>query len=76
MSSAETDTSTALANAEIFILAYKALSEEAKGRVLRALMEDKEFVEDMEAALIWERRKDEPTRPFREYLAEREEREG
>jgi len=50
------------------------LGPEARRRVLKGLVEDGDLREDLEAALLWEQRKDEPRRPLRSYLAERKDR--
>jgi len=62
----EADQSTA----NVFVTALAALSDKARRLVIMELLEDKSLREEVEAALLWEARKDEPRRPFREYLAE------
>ena len=57
------------AKAEGFLTALKALPKKERQAVLSAIAEDEELREDLlDLALLVERR-DEPSRPFREYLA-------
>lgn len=58
------------ASAEVFVVAFKALPQKTRRKVLSSLLELEDWREDVEAALLWEERKDEPRRSFREYLAE------
>ena len=58
------------ASAEVFITAFKALPLKARRKILSSLLETETLREDLEAVLLWDERKDEPSRPFREYLAE------
>jgi len=58
------------ASAEVFVTAFKALPRQARDKVLAKLIEAEDLREDIKAALIWEQRKNEPRRPFREFLAE------
>ena len=76
MSKGLSNADASMASEEIFVLGFKALTEDARRHVVAALIRDDELMEDMEAALLWEQRKDEPSRPLREYLAEREAREA
>jgi hypothetical protein len=64
------------AAASVFITALRTLSASARRRVVMMIIEDENLREDVEAALLWEERKDEPRRPFREYLEEYESREN
>jgi hypothetical protein len=66
-----TATAAADASAEVFLVAFRALPERARRRVLSSLVETAELREDVEAALLWEDRRAEPRRSFREYLASR-----
>ena len=59
---------------EIFLMALQSLSKAEREAVIGRILEDPELREDLlDMALIRERR-GEPTRPFEEYLAERDER--
>jgi hypothetical protein len=60
----------AQASAEVFVTAFRALPRRARIIVLTSLVEAEDLREDVEAALLWEQRKDEPRRPLREFLAE------
>ena len=61
---------------EIFLMALQSLSKAEREAVIGRILEDPELREDvLDMALIRERR-GEPTRPFEEYLAERNERLG
>jgi len=59
------------ATAEIFLRALKALSKAERDAVVVRIARDKEFARDIrDLALIADRRH-EPSRPCREYLAEK-----
>ena len=59
------------ATAEVFLTALRALSKRERQAVLCGIADDDELREDLlDLALIAERRH-EPSRPFREYLAEK-----
>ena len=60
------------AKAEVFITAFRTLSPDVRRRVLAGLLSDSDLLEDVEAALLWEERKDEPRRSLRDYMAERD----
>jgi len=62
--------------AEVFLWALQSLSKAEREAVISRLMEEPELREDILDIAIFEQRKDEPSRPFREYLAERGERIG
>jgi len=58
--------------AEVFLTAIRSLPKAERDRVLRGLVKDRNLRRDlMDLATIEERRK-EPSRPFREYLKERD----
>ena len=58
--------------AEVFLTAFRSLAKAERETVLRGLVKDKNLRRDlMDLATIEERRK-EPSRPFREYLKERQ----
>ena len=59
------------ARAEIFITAFRSLSKGEKEAVIKKLLNDKHFMQDlMDAAIIQERIK-ESSRPLKKYLASR-----
>ncbi len=58
------------ASAEVFVTAFRALPRRARSIVLTSLVGAEDLREDVEAALLWEQRKDEPRRPLRAFLAE------
>jgi hypothetical protein len=60
---------TADASAIVFLTAFRALGPAARRQVLKGLIDSTDLREDFEATLLWEERKDEPRRSFREYLA-------
>lgn len=66
------DTTAAKASAEVFLMAFKTLSRDARTKVIEELARDEGVWEDLEAAALWEQRKDEPRQSFDEYLAEHE----
>ena len=66
------DTAVAGASAEVFLMAFRTLSRDARTKVIEELARDREVWEDLEAAALWEQRKDEPRQSFDEYLAEHE----
>ena len=57
--------------AEVFLWALQTLSKAEKEAVISRLLEDPELREDILDIAIIELRKDEPSRPFRDYLADR-----
>lgn len=59
------------ATVEVFVTAFRSLTREARGKILMKFLEDDELREEVEAAILWEQRKDEPRRPFRKCLADR-----
>jgi hypothetical protein len=59
------------ATAEVFLTAFKALPKQDQAAVLAGIAADEGLREDLfDLALIAQRR-GEPSRPFREYLAEK-----
>ncbi|MEK7369078.1 MAG: hypothetical protein AABZ62_05380 [Planctomycetota bacterium] len=62
---------TTEATAEIFWTAFRALSKKEREAVVEKLLRDKEFMEDLTDIVIIEQRKEEPSRPLEEYLADR-----
>ena len=64
------------AKAEVFWMAFKGLTKKEKRFVVEKLLKDREFVEDLIDMAIIEQRRKEPSRPLKDYLAERENREN
>jgi hypothetical protein len=62
------------ATAEIFLTAFYALSKPDQTTVVKRLLEDQEFGEDLMDIAILEQRRQEPSRPLTEYLATRKHR--
>jgi len=59
------------ATAEVFLTALRGLSEEQRQAFFAGLADDEQFREDLVDLAHLLDREDEPSRPFREYLAER-----
>jgi hypothetical protein len=59
------------ATAEIFWTAFSALPKAEQHVVVDRLASDKEFREDLLDLAVLEKRRSEPSRPFRNYLQER-----
>ena len=65
---------TIQSKAEIYLMALQSLSKAEKKAVIARLLEDESLREDiLDIALIRQRTK-EPSRPLKEYLAERKKR--
>ena len=58
------------AQAEVFLLAFSALPRAEQLGVLDRLLSDQELREDLMDLAEIEKRKDQPSRPLREFLAE------
>lgn len=58
--------------AEVFLTAFRSLSKADRDRVLRGLVKDRDLRRDLMDLATIEERKKEPSRPFREYLKERQ----
>ena len=56
---------------EVFWMAFSSLSKKERQAVVERLLKDPQFGEDLMDIAIFEQRKHEPSRPFREYLEER-----
>lgn len=56
---------------EVFWMAFSSLSKKERQAVVERLLKDPEFREDLMDIAVFEQRKYEPSRPFREYLEER-----
>ena len=60
--------------AEVYLMALQSLSKAEKEAVIARLLEDTELREDILDLALIQQRQGEPSRPFREYLAERRKR--
>ncbi len=65
---------TAQSRAEIYLMALKSLSKAEKEAIINRLLEDESLREDILDIALVQQRHGESSRPFREYLAEREKR--
>jgi len=63
---------TKAVTAEAFWMAFQALSMPEQRAVIERLLQDGDFREDLMDIALIEKRRDEPSRPLREYLAERQ----
>lgn len=61
--------------ADVFLHALKTMPKEQKDAVLVRIASDKEFNQDLQDLLVFENRKKEKSRSFREYLAEKKSKE-
>lgn len=59
------------ATAEIFLIALKALSKKQQNAVLAGIAQDENLREDLFDLTLIAKRRNEPSRSFRQYLAER-----
>ncbi len=59
------------ATAEVFLTAFRALSRKERQAVLARLASDPDLREDLYDLALVTQRRDEPSRPLREYLAEK-----
>ena len=73
MSNVLDTTESSAATAKVFVTAFKSLPSGARREILLELLIDEKLREDVTAALLWEERKNEPRRSFREYLSEHSE---
>ena len=60
--------------ARVFMQAFKSLPYQERESFLGELVKTKKYREDLIDLAIIEARRNEPSRPFREYLAERKKR--
>jgi hypothetical protein len=60
------------ARVEVFWLAFKGLPKQERHLIVQKLLEDREFMEDLLDVAVMEQRRDEPSRPLADYLAEQE----
>ena len=61
------------ATADVFLTALKALPVAERKQVLVRIMEDRSMRKDLLDLSVFEERKNESSRPFRDYLASRQE---
>ena len=61
---------------EVYLMALQSFIKAEKEAVLARLLEDTELREDILDLALIQQRRGEPSRPFREYLAEKRERAG
>ncbi len=66
----------AQSKAEIYLMALESLSKAEKKAVITRLLEDEGLREDILDIALIQQRQGESSRPFGEYLAEREKRGG
>ena len=59
------------ATAAVFLTAFRALSRKERQAVLARLASDPDLREDLHDLALVTQRRDEPSRPLREYLAEK-----
>jgi len=59
------------ATAEVFLTAFRALSKKERQAVLARLAVEPDLQEDLQDLALVARRRDEPSRPLRDYLAEK-----
>jgi len=59
--------------AKVFITALKGLPQKDRDAVLAGIASDKSLAEDLLDLVLIESRNEEPSRPFRQFLAERPE---
>ena len=64
--------STKEAKAEVFWMAFQGLPKNERKSVIERFLKDKEFVEDLIDVSILEQRRNEPSRPLEDYLAEKD----
>jgi len=57
--------------ADVFLYALKTMPKDQKDSVLVRIASDKEFNHDLQDLLVFENRRDEKSRSFRSYLAEK-----
>ena len=62
---------TVESRAEIYLMALQSLSKTERKAVIARLLEDANLREDILDLAFIQQREGEPSRPFREYLAER-----
>lgn len=58
--------------AEVYLMALQSFSKAERAAVIARLLEDAKLRDDILDLALIQQRQGEPSRPFREYLAERE----
>ncbi len=66
----------AQSKAEIYLMALESLPRAEKKAVIARLLEDESLREDILDIVLIQQRQGEPSRPFREYLALKKQKEG
>jgi hypothetical protein len=61
---------SATAMVEVFVAALEGTRENIRREVILRLLKDDDLREDIEAALLWEERKDEPSRDLKSIMAD------
>ena len=61
---------TVESRAEIYLMALQSLSKAERERVIARLLEDAQLREDILDLALIQQRQGEPSRPFRDYLAD------
>ena len=64
------------AKAEVFWMAFSTLPRRERQSVIERLLKSTEFRQDLIDIAILEQRREEPSRPLEDYLAEKGNREG
>lgn len=59
------------ATAEVFVTALKSLPKDERDAVLARIAQEKSLARDVLDLALIAQRSDEPSRPFREYVAEK-----
>ncbi len=62
---------TAEATSEVFWTAFRGLPKRERETVVKRMLQDKEFMEDLVDIVVLEQRRHEPSRTLEEYLADR-----
>ena len=58
--------------AEVYLMALQSLPKAEREAVIARLLEDRKLREDILDLALIQQRQEEPSRPFREYLADRQ----
>jgi hypothetical protein len=62
--------SVSQATADVFLTALRALPDEERQAVLARIVEDEQWREDLKDLAVFSQRRNESSRPFREFLEE------
>lgn len=57
--------------ADVFLMALKSMPKDPKDAVIARIATDTEFSQAIQDLMVFDNRKDEPVRPFHEYIAQR-----